>query len=124
MQNTTLTIEQGKRIGTSLDYTSVLPTFVSGRNFKLESKSRRITRKQAQMILDTIGAETNPGDKVIAKVCNCYATPTGTRDYEVPFSKAVLVTLKINRRNPIRIAVGPGGAELDLANDISEYPGM
>ena len=124
MQNTTLTIEQGKRVGTTLDYTSVLPNFVEGRKFKLESNSRRITRKQAQVILDTIGAETNPGDKVVAKVCNCYAVTTGTRDYEVPFSKAVLITLKINRRNPIRLAVGPGGAELDLADDISEYPGM
>lgn len=124
MQNTTLTIEQGKRIGSSLDYTSVLPQVVSGRNFRLESNSNRITRKQAQMILDTIGAETNPGDKVVVKVCNCDAVTTDGQNRYVDPDKAILATLKINRRNPIRLAVGPGGAELDLANDISEYPGM
>ena len=128
MQNTTLTRRNKKAIypyGTQVeDYTDAIPKVMSDRTIKVKHTVSHLTRKQAQAILDEIGANSNPGDKVVVKVCNCEAITTDGQNREVDPYKAILATLKINRRNPIRIAVGPGGAELDLMNDISEYPGM
>lgn len=122
MQYQKLQTKQGKKVGTALDFSGVFGDNIAGRILKLENKARRLTRMQAQTIMNVVVSSARIGDKVTVKVCNCQAVDS--QDRWADPEKAILATLKINRRNPIRFAVGPGGAELDLTNDISEYPGM